>query len=205
MGARPEALRTIAGVADDNYEDLTECALSAELEEQLVNTARECVFMWTNRAGEAFGVVMAYLPKDGKIWMTAAERRARISAIRRYPRASVCVNSTGTPLGGGKTVTYKGDCVVHDDRETKDWFYPEFASYLRPDNPTAAKVFQQFLDSPQRVDHRVHARLQAQLRRRAHVAALPGGRPQGVSGAGPAAAPERAGSRPRSGPRPRSP
>ena len=151
MGARPELLRTIAGVADDNYEDLTECALSPELEEQLVTTARECVFMWTNRAGEAFGVVMAYLPKDGKIWMTAAERRARISAIRRYPRASVCVNSTGTSLGGGKTVTYKGDCVVHDDRETKDWFYPEFASYLRPDNPTASKVFQQFLDSPQRV------------------------------------------------------
>jgi general stress protein 26 len=149
--ARRESLRTIAGVADDNYEDLTECALSPEIEEQLVNTARECVFMWTNRAGEAFGVVMAYLPKDGKIWMTAAERRARISAIRRYPRASVCVNSTGTPLGGGKTVTYKGECVVHDDRVTKDWFYPEFAAYLRPDDPAAAKVFQQFLDSPARV------------------------------------------------------
>jgi hypothetical protein len=40
---------------------------------------------------------------------------------------------------------------VYDDRATKDWFYPEFASYLRPDNPTAAKVFQQFLDSPGRV------------------------------------------------------
>ena len=135
----------------DDYEDLTDCALSPDLEAELVDTGRECVFMWTNRAGEAFGVVMAYLPKDGRIWMTAAERRARISAIRRFPRASVCISSTGTRVGGGKTVTYKGECVVHDDRETKDWFYPEFAHRLRPDNEAAAEVFREFLDSPHRV------------------------------------------------------
>ena len=134
----------------DNYEDLTDCGLTPDQESQLVNTQRECVFMWTNKAGEAFGVVMAYLPKDGKIWMTAAERRARIAAIRRFPRASVCINSTGTPIGPAKTITYKGDCVVHDDRETKVWFYPEFAAYLRPD-PHAAEVFRTFLDSPHRV------------------------------------------------------
>ncbi len=135
----------------DDYEDLTECALSPELEAQLVDAQRECVFMWTNQAGEAFGVVMSHLPKDGKFWLTAAERRKRISAIRRFPRASMCINSTGTRLGGGKTVTYKGSCVVHDDRATKDWFYPEFARSLRPDNEAAAAAFQGFLDSPHRV------------------------------------------------------
>jgi general stress protein 26 len=109
------------------------------------------VFMWTNKAGEAFGVVMSHLPKDGKFWLTAAERRARISAIRRYPRASLCINSTGSKLGGGKTITYKGSCVVHDDRQTKDWFYPEFARSLRPDDEVAATTFQKFLDSPHRV------------------------------------------------------
>ena len=131
----------------EDYEDLTECALTPELEHQLVHTQRECVFMWTNAAGEAFGVVMSYLPKDGKFWLTAAERRARISAIRRFPRASMCINSTGSSMGGGKTVTYKGECIVHNDRATKDWFYPEFSDSLRPDNPTAARAFQQFLDS----------------------------------------------------------
>jgi hypothetical protein len=134
-----------------DYEDLTECSLTSELEQELVATARECVFMWTNRPGEAFGVVMSYLPKDGKLWLTAAERRARIAAIRRFPRAAVCITSLGTSLGTGKTVSYKGSCVVHDDRETKDWFYPEFARHLRPDNEQAATVFQQFLDSPHRV------------------------------------------------------
>jgi general stress protein 26 len=134
----------------DDYEDLTECSLSPELEAELVDVQRECVFMWTNAAGEAFGVVMSCLPKDGKFWLTAAERRKRISALRRFPRASLCLNSSGTRLGGGKTVTYKGECVIHDDRETKDWFYPEFARSIRPD-PTAAATFEKFLDSPHRV------------------------------------------------------
>ncbi|MEY4371896.1 MAG: hypothetical protein RL219_665, partial [Actinomycetota bacterium] len=100
-------------MADSNYEDLTECALSEELEAQLLELVREGVFMWTNNKGEAFGVVMSFLPKDGKFWMTAAETRKRIPALRRFPRASLCVNSTGSTLGGGKTVTYKGTCVIH--------------------------------------------------------------------------------------------
>lgn len=137
--------------ADESYEDLTECALSPELEQRLVTTQRECVFMWTNSAGEPFGVVMSYLPKDGKLWLTAAERRKRIAAIRRFPRAAVCINSTGTKIGSGKTISYKGSCVVHDDRETKDWFYPEFARYLIPHDERAAATFQRFLDSPRRV------------------------------------------------------
>jgi general stress protein 26 len=136
---------------ESDYEDLTECGLSEELEQKLVDTQGECVFMWTNQEGEAFGVVHAYVPKDGKIWMTAAERRKRISAIRRFPRASVCINGTGSPVGPGKTVTYKGSCVVHDDQETKDWFYPALAHRVNPTNAAAASVFQTFLDSPHRV------------------------------------------------------
>ena len=135
----------------DDYEDLTECALTPELERELVDSLSECVFMWANKAGEPFGVVMSYLPKDGTLWLTAAETRKRIPAIRRFPRASICINSTGSKLGGGKTVTYKGNCIVHDDRETKDWFYAEFAAHLRPNDAKAAKVFQDFLDSPHRV------------------------------------------------------
>ena len=135
----------------DNYEDLTECALTPELEKKLVESLGECVFMWANSKGEPFGVVMSYLPKDGKLWLTAAETRKRIPALRRNPRAAICINSTGSKLGGGKTVTYKGNCYIHDDRETKDWFYPEFAHRLRADNHDAAEAFRKFLDSPGRV------------------------------------------------------
>ncbi len=97
----------------DSYEDLTQCGLDEDIETELLQTQRECTFMWTNKKGEAFGVIMSFLPKDGKLWLTCAERRARVPALRRFPRASVCVNSTGTVLGTGKTVTYKGDCVIH--------------------------------------------------------------------------------------------
>ena len=135
---------------DDNYEDLTQCGLESELEQELLDVQRECTFMWTNKKGEAFGVIMSYLPSDGKIWLTCAERRARVPALRRFPRASICINSTGTSMGTGKTVTYKGSCVIHDSREIKDWFYPIFARRLRPE-PEAAAVFQKFLDSPERV------------------------------------------------------
>ena len=135
----------------DDYEDLTECGLSDELEQELLDKQRECTFMWTNKAGEAFGVIMSYLEHEGTFWLTAAERRARISAIRRFPRASMCVTSTGTEMGTGKTVTYKGECNVHSGRDIKDWFYPVFARRIRPDDELAATTFQNFLDSPDRV------------------------------------------------------
>ena len=138
-------------MAHDSYEDLTDCGLTDELEAALLLAQKECTFMWTNKKGEAFGVIMSYLPKDGKLWLTCARARARIPALKRFNRASICINSTGSDMGGGKTVTYKGDCIIHDEgREVKDWFYPEFSRWLRPVEEQAA-VFQKFLDSPDRV------------------------------------------------------
>ncbi|MEC7916262.1 MAG: hypothetical protein VX963_08310 [Actinomycetota bacterium] len=134
----------------DDYEDLRDCALTEELETELVRNQRECVFMWTNVGGEAFGVVMSYLPKDGVFWLTAAEHRARISAIRRFPRASICISSTGTRVGPNKTISYKGSCTVLNDQTTKDWFYPEFAEFLMGKGPQA-QAFMKYLDSPGRV------------------------------------------------------
>ncbi len=135
---------------DDNFEDLTVCGLEEDLEDQLLQIQTECTFMWTNKAGEAFGVIMSMLPKDGKLWLTCARHRARVPALKRFPRASICVNSTGTAMGTGKTVTYKGTCTITEDRATKDWFYPEFSAHLRPD-PDQAATFEKFLDSPDRV------------------------------------------------------
>lgn len=151
VGHRFERGGDMSGGTQDSYEDLTDCALSPELETALVETLSECVFMWTNSKNEPFGVVMSYLPKDGKIWLTAAETRKRIPALRRNPRAAICINSTGSKIGGGRTVTYKGSCVIHSDQETKDWFYPEFSRRLRPDSERAAEAFRTFLDSPHRV------------------------------------------------------
>lgn len=142
-----------------NYDDVKQYRLEPEREQELVNSAGECTFIWANKAGHPIGVITAYVPVDGKIWMTATRERVRIKAIARDGRSSIVITSKGTQMGGGKTVTYKGHTVIHDDQETKLWFYNllaqgmaasaddgnEFTKNLRPE------MFVRFLDTPERV------------------------------------------------------
>ena len=54
-------------------------------------------------------------------------------------------------MGTGQTVSYKGTCTVHTDRDAKDWFHREFSDHIRPNDESAAPAFEKFLDSPARV------------------------------------------------------
>jgi len=137
----------------ENYEDVTAFGLAAEREQELLERQTECVFMWSTRSCEPVGVIMSFVAASGKIWLTSAEQRKRVAAIRRNPDSSVCITSTGTKLGGGKTVTYKGTTVVHKgDRQIADWFYRALAERLYgPMGPEAVQNFIGFLDSPARV------------------------------------------------------
>ncbi len=144
-----------------NYDDVKQYRLDPEREEELVKTGGECTFIWANKAGHPLGVTTAYVPAKGKIWMTATRERVRIKAIARDGRSSIVITSKGTPMGGGKTVTYKGHTVIHDDDETKQWMYQllaqgmmmaqkedegnEFTAGLDPD------MFVRFLDTPERI------------------------------------------------------
>jgi len=142
-----------------NYDDVKQYRLDPERERELVNTAGECVFCWANRSGHPLGVITAYVPVNGKIWMTATRERVRVKAIARDGRSAIVISSKGTPMGGGKTVTYKGHTVVHDDRETKLWMYNLLAQGMagRKDDKNAftsgldPKTFVKFLDTPERV------------------------------------------------------
>lgn len=142
-----------------DYDDVKQYRLDPEREQELVNSAGECVFIWANKSGHPIGVITAYAPIDGKIWMTATRERVRIKAIRRDGRSSCVFTSTGTHMGGGKTVTYKGHTVIHEDPEIKQWFYQILATgmassgdegnaFTRNLNP---KTFVKFLDTPERV------------------------------------------------------
>ncbi len=134
----------------DNYELVSVYRLNPEDQEALLLEQRECVFNWCTKDSWPMGVIMSYIWRDGRVWLTAGAHRHRISAVRRNPQVSIVVTSTGTSMGPGKTVTIKGKCVIHEDRETKDWFYPDFARALRPE-PAEAQNFQEFLDSPLRI------------------------------------------------------
>jgi general stress protein 26 len=133
-----------------DYEKVSIYPLNPDVQEKLLRVQRECVFNWSTREGWPLGVIMSCLWTRGRMWLTAGVHRHRISAVRRDPRVSVVVTSTGTELGMGKTVTIKGKCIVHEDRETKDWFYPEFSQHMYGEGE-AAESFQKRLDSPLRV------------------------------------------------------
>jgi len=134
----------------ENYELVSVYRLNAEDQEALLLAQKECVFNWCTKDSWPMGVIMSYIWRDGRIWLTAGGHRHRISAVRRNPQVSVVVTSTGTDLGPSKTITIKGKCIVHEDRETKEWFYPDFALALRGE-PESAESFREMLDSPLRV------------------------------------------------------
>ena len=136
---------------EENYEDVTVYDLDADVEEQLLLAHNECTFIWANREGWPVGVIMSYIWRDGRFWLTASSQRARISAVRRDPRVCIVVTSTGSPMPRNKAITWKGTCTVHDDAETKAWFYPALAAALSPGDEARQAAFVSFLDSPRRV------------------------------------------------------
>ncbi len=139
----------MAGVMD--HEQVSIYPLDEEQRERLLQQAGECILNWSTRDGWPVGVVHSFFWKDGSVWVTAGAHRHRISAIRRDPRVSVVVSSTAAPKANlAGTITIKGRCVIHEDRETKDWFYPAFAGQGNAD-PDAAAAFVKRLDSPMRV------------------------------------------------------
>ncbi len=138
-------------VAIDNYEDVRAFTLDQSRVEELLLAQNECVFVWSTRDHWPVGVVMSYVWRDGKVWLTSSSQRKRISAVRRDNRVCVVVSGMGSALGAGKTVTLKGRCRLVDDQPTKDWFYPALAVAIFPGNERQQKNFIRFLDSPGRV------------------------------------------------------
>lgn len=135
----------------DNYEDVTVYGLDDADEQQMLAVQNECTFIWSNKEGWPVGVIMSYVFRNGKFWLTASSQRARISAVRRDPRVCIVVTSTGSSMDRNKTVTYKGMCTIHDDQATKDWFYPALSAVVQPKSKQRQDLFTQFLDSPRRV------------------------------------------------------
>lgn len=132
----------------ENYEDVTVFGLDEDVEEQLLLAQNECTFIWSNKEGWPVGVIMSYVWRRGSFWLTASSQRARISAVRRDPRVCVVVTSTGSSMARNKTVTWKGECVLHDDQATKDWFYPELSEAILGGPSAQRDAFTLFLDSP---------------------------------------------------------
>ena len=136
-----------------DYEDVTVYGLDPDREDELIALQNECVLTWTTKDGSSMAVIMSYLrTDDGHFWMTASGQRKRVAAIRRDPRVCVVITSSGTAMKPNKTVTYKCTAQIHEDDDTKAWFYPALAERLQGRyGEQAVKEFAIMLDSPRRV------------------------------------------------------
>jgi hypothetical protein len=139
------------GEYTDSYEDVSMFSLDEGDEQVLLDAQTECCFMWTTKDGDPVGVIMNYVVKDGKFWITCTRRRKRVAAVEARPRVALSISSRGTDVGRSQAVTYKGDAVIHDDDETKGWFYPALAARVRPESADMQAAFVQHLDSDGRV------------------------------------------------------
>lgn len=134
----------------ENYEEVSDLTLADDDRETLLKTQNECVFTWRTADGWPIGVVMSYVWRDGKVWLTASSQRPRIRAVRRDSRVSVAISSAGTRMPPA-TVTIKGRCAILEDVETKRWFYPALAAALVTRSEKQQAGFVRMLDSPRRV------------------------------------------------------
>jgi len=136
---------------DRNYEDVTAFTLSDEREQELIDRQNECTFVWVNSEGWPVGVIMNYVYRDGRFWVTLSGQRKRVTAVRKNPKVAIAITSKGSGITKSRSLTYKGTAVIHDDADTKAWFYPALAARVRPDDPAAQQAFAGFLDSPRRL------------------------------------------------------
>lgn len=135
----------------ENYEEVEHFPLDSALQEQILLEQNECSFVWGPRDHWAVGVIMSYVWRDGRFWLTASSQRARIHAIRRDPRVSLIVSSVGTRCGPARSITVKGRVQIHDDRATLDRMLPELAAAILPGAEELQAKFVAMMDSPRRV------------------------------------------------------
>ena len=78
-----------------DYEQVSVYALDDAQREELLRSHAECTFNWSTRDGWPMGVIMSYLWKDGRFWLTAGAHRHRIEAVRRDPRVKGVLSTKG--------------------------------------------------------------------------------------------------------------
>lgn len=148
---RDGGTEAVTGEVND-YEEVNGYPLDSEQREAILCAQNECSFVWGTRDQWSVGVIMSYVWRHGKFWLTATSQRARIKAIARDPRVSIIVSSIGLEMGAGRSITAKGRVNVRTDQATKDWLYPAAAAAIFPGAP--ADLHERFvglLDSERRV------------------------------------------------------
>lgn len=134
-----------------NWEDVKSYTLDQAAEQALYDAQIECTLIWSSKDGWPMGVIVNYIHREGRFWLTASEERPRVRQIREDPRVCIAISSKGSSIVERQSLTYKCEAVVHTDRETLDRILPQFADAMRPGQPEKAAAFLAMIDSPGRV------------------------------------------------------
>lgn len=134
-----------------NWENVRSYSLDSDAEQALFDAQIECTMIWASKDGWPMGVIVNYIHRDGRFWLTMSEERPRVNQIRKDPRVCIAISSKGSSIKERQSLTYKCEAIIHKDRETLDRILPEFAAAMRPGDPEKAAAFLKMLDSPERV------------------------------------------------------
>lgn len=134
----------------DRIVDFKAFRLTDSAREELLATQDECTLSWINDDGWPVSVVQSYVWHNGHFWLTAFRNKPRVQALQARPRAAVAVSSKGTNLGPERMASARAEAFVHDDDDTKQWFYPAFAARAAGD-PAAVAGFARALNKQDRV------------------------------------------------------
>jgi general stress protein 26 len=132
----------------DDLESMREARLEEADRDELLAAQRECTFVFAGPEGWPSGVVMNFLHRDGRLWLTAVEGRAHVEALAAEPRVTVVVSSAGSVVPGRRMVALRGLATVHRDRATVARWLDAFAAAWRAEG---VAEFRRLLDSPNRV------------------------------------------------------
>ena len=133
------------------YQDLARYPIELDVRERLFAAQTECAVVWTTRDGWPIGVIHWFVWHNERFWVTSTSERLRVAALRARPRACVIVSSAGTDLRPNRSVSAKTLATVHDDDETKGWFFPALAAKAFPGSPRRADHFERMLLGTSRV------------------------------------------------------
>lgn len=148
------ALRRIDPDLVDKFGDPNkhpEYQLTPEQIDEVIRLGREMfVAHLAPKDGYPIVTIHVYCLIDGNLWTTSVKGRVKAAALRRDPRCSMCISTTGLnlPFGGGITIKAKAEIV--EDRAIVERVCREHARRYYP-TPTAEELFFASLFTPNRV------------------------------------------------------
>ena len=74
-----------------DFEDVRAYTLENDDEATLLEAQTECTMIWLSKDGHPMGVIVNYIYRDSRFWLTATEMRPRIAAPRGEPEQRPCL------------------------------------------------------------------------------------------------------------------